>query len=183
VAEEEFRALEDAARLPGVPDAYQRLWVPHRLAYVKDSTQPTAEDCPFCLAPQLSDEEGLIVHRGALAFVLMNLFPYNTGHLLVCPYRHFADYDEATPEESAEIAALTQTAMKVTRAVSHNHGFNIGMNQGAVAGAGVAGHLHQHLVPRWAQDANFLPIIGQTKALPQFLEDTRRALVSGWPED
>src|SRR5699024_11648369 len=87
----------------GVPDAFQRLWTPHRLVYVQDTTQPDHDTCPFCRAPELSDEEALIVSRGTHAFVLLNLFPYNSGHLLVCPYRHIGTYDQATPEEVAEI--------------------------------------------------------------------------------
>ena len=119
--------------------------------------------------------------RGKTAYVLLNLFPYNSGHLLVCPYRHISTYDLATDEEVAEIGALTQTAMRVLREVSRCDGFNIGMNQGAVAGAGVDGHLHQHVVPRWATDANFFPIIARTKALPQLLGEVREAVANAWP--
>lgn len=174
--------VEQAAHLAGVPDGFQRLWTPHRLVYVKDNTQPDEHSCPFCAAPGLSDEEALIVARGEHAYVLLNLFPYNTGHLLVCPYRHIPTYDLATPEEVAEIGSLTQTAMRVIKQVSNNDGFNLGMNQGEVAGAGIAGHLHQHIVPRWAQDSNFFPIIAQTKALPILLGQTRQELADAWPE-
>jgi ATP adenylyltransferase len=142
--------------------------------------QDHAKACPFCTAPTLDDEEGLIVWRGQLAFVVMNAFPYNPGHLLICPYRHFGDYTQATTSEVAEIAELTRQAMRVTREVSNPDGFNLGMNQGRVAGAGVAEHLHQHVVPRWAGDANFFPIIGQTKAIPQLLGDTRARLAKAW---
>ena len=172
--------LSDLAHLAGVPDEFQRLWTPHRMVYIQQG-QPPADGCPFCIAPSLSDEEALIVARGEHAYALLNLFPYNSGHLLVCPYRHVAMYDEATTEEAAEIASMTQTAMRVIRAVSKNDGFNIGINQGAVAGAGIAAHLHQHVVPRWAQDANFLPIIAKTKALPQLLGDVRAAIAEAWP--
>ncbi len=160
--------VDDPSYLVGVPDEFQRLWTPHRMVYIQQA-DPGHEGCPFCVVPTLSDEDALIVARGEHAYALLNLFPYNSGHLLVCPYRHIALYDEATPEEVAEIGSLTQTAMRVIREVSHNDGFNIGMNQGAVAGAGIAAHLHQHIVPRWAQDANFFPIIARTKALPQLL--------------
>lgn len=173
--------IDDAAHLAGVPDEFQRLWTPHRMVYIEKGQQPEEHECPFCYAPSLSDEDGLIVARGEHAYVLLNLFPYNSGHLLVCPYRHIATYDQATPEEVAEIGALTQTAMRVIREVSHNHGFNIGMNQGEVAGAGIAAHLHQHIVPRWQHDANFLPIIAKTKALPQLLGDVRSSLAAAWP--
>lgn len=164
----------------GVPDGYERLWTPHRLAYVKDTTQPDGKTCPFCYAPGQSDEDTLIVKRGKHAYVLLNLYPYNTGHMLVCPYRHVANYDDATEEETAEIALLTQQAMRVARTVFNNDGFNLGMNQGAVAGAGVAAHLHQHVVPRWKQDANFFPIIAQTKALPELLSDVRERVARAW---
>ncbi|WP_394279421.1 HIT family protein [Microbacterium sp.] len=175
------RRLEDAASLGGVPDQFQRLWTPHRMAYIQAGPEPLAHDCPFCAAPGKSDEDGLIVARGETAFVLLNLYPYNSGHLMVCPYRHFATYDDATPEEVAEIGALTQIGMRVLRDVARCDGFNLGMNQGAVAGAGVAEHLHQHIVPRWATDANFFPIIAKTKALPQLLGEVRNAVQGAWP--
>jgi len=179
--EDSDAALIAASELPGVPDQFQRLWTPHRMAYIQAGPEPLVEECPFCAAPAASDEDALIVHRGTHAYVLLNLFPYNSGHLLVCPYRHIPTYDEATPEEVAEIGALTQTAMRVLRTVARCDGFNIGMNQGAVAGAGVAGHLHQHIVPRWATDANFFPIIARTKAIPQLLGDVRTAVADAWP--
>ena len=137
---------------------------------------------PFCAIPARDDEDGLVVARGTHAYVVLNLYPYNSGHLLVCPYRHVADYTELTEEEVAEVAALTRTAMTVVRAVSSPHGFNLGMNQGAVAGAGIAAHLHQHVVPRWEGDANFLPIVARTRALPQLLAQTRQLLADQWPE-
>jgi len=175
-------SLEDAARLVGVPDEYQRLWTPHRMAYISAGPDAHDDDCPFCAAPAMTDEQGLIVFRGELAYVVLNLFPYNTGHVLVCPYRHVAMYDETTSQEASEIATLTQQAMRVLRHVSGNEGFNIGMNQGKVAGAGVAGHLHQHIVPRWATDSNFLPIIAKTKAMPRLLGDVRVSLSNAWLE-
>ena len=173
--------LEAASELAGVPDQFQRLWTPHRMAYIKAGPEPLRDDCPFCAAPGKSDEDGLIVARGRTAYVLLNLFPYNSGHLLVCPYRHVASYDDATAEEVAEIGELSQIAMRTLRAVSRCDGFNLGMNQGHVAGAGVAAHLHQHIVPRWTSDANFFPIIAQTKALPQLLGEVREAIASAWP--
>ena len=169
---------EPAEDFGGVPDEFQRLWTPHRLVYIEHGTQPTK--CPFCAAPGMSDEESLIVRRGKHAFVLLNLYPYNSGHLLVCPYRHIATYDEATEAEVAEIGLLTQQAMETLRNVSGAHGFNIGMNQGEVAGAGIAAHLHQHVVPRWRNDSNFLPIIGKTKALPRLLGEVRSAVADAW---
>lgn len=167
----------------GAPDDMQRLWVPHRMVYVADHHQPDRSDCPFCAAPQRGDEDALIVARGRTAYALLNLFPYNNGHMMVCPYRHIAQYDEATPAEIAEIGELTQVAMRVAREVMNCDGFNIGMNQGEAAGAGIAAHLHQHVVPRWASDANFFPIVAKTKALPQLLGDVREAIAAAWPVD
>lgn len=172
--------LVGAAAFAAVPDEFQRLWTPHRMAYIQAGPEPLRDACPFCEAPQKSDDDALIVARGRTAYVLLNLFPYNSGHLLVCPYRHFSTYDEATTEEVAEIGALTQRGMTVLRSVSGCDGFNIGMNQGRVAGAGVDGHLHQHIVPRWASDANFFPIIAKTKALPQLLGDVRQVVADAW---
>ncbi len=173
--------LVAASDFAGVPDEFQRLWTPHRMAYINVGAEAMRAACPFCAAPGKSDEDGLIVHRGTSAYVLLNLFPYNSGHLLICPYRHVATYDQATAEEVAEIGALTQIGMRVLRRVSRCDGFNIGMNQGAVAGAGVDEHLHQHIVPRWASDANFFPIIAKTKALPQLLGEVRQAVADAWP--
>ncbi len=173
--------VEAASDFAAVPDSFQRLWTPHRLVYIQDGQQP--HDCPFCLAPSMDDEKALIVARGSHCYVLLNLYPYNTGHLLVCPYRHVALYDQATDEEVTEMASLTQTAMRVLGQVAHCDGFNIGMNQGRIAGAGIAEHLHQHIVPRWALDSNFFPIIAKTKALPQLLGDVRRDVAQAWPKD
>lgn len=151
------------------------------MAYIADTHQPEEHDCPFCHAASLDDEQALIVKRGEHAYVLLNLFPYNNGHLLVCPYRHVSSYDEATPEEINEIGSLTQQAMRVLRQEMGCQGFNIGMNQGAIAGAGIAAHLHQHIVPRWEADSNFFPIIAKTKALPQLLGEVRSKLATAWP--
>ena len=167
----------------GVPDAYQRTWVPHRMVYIDNADGHREGECAFCAAPRKSDEDGLIVHRGRLAFVLMNLYPYNSGHLLVCPYRHVDMYDKLDAGEVAEIGALTQRAMRVLLADGNVSGFNIGMNQGQVAGAGIAGHLHQHIVPRWRNDSNFMPIIARTKPMPQLLGDLRARLEAEWDRE
>ncbi|MDO5048400.1 MAG: HIT domain-containing protein [Actinomycetaceae bacterium] len=175
--------VESSFDFAGVPDPFQRLWTPHRMAYVEGGEKPRTHesaDCPFCHAPKVSDDQGLIVHRGEHAFVLMNLFPYNSGHLLICPYRHTSWYPDLTTAERDEISALTARAMKVLEKVVHAQGFNLGMNQGEVAGAGIAAHLHQHVVPRYGGDANFLPIIAQTKAVPQLIEDARTLLADNW---
>lgn len=174
---------ERGAAFAAVPDAFQRLWTPHRLVYIENGQQPEDDACPFCRAPEMGDEQALIVARGEHAYVLLNLFPYNSGHLLVCPYRHIATYDEASAEEVAEIGALTQTAMRVLTETAHCQGFNIGMNQGRIAGAGIAAHLHQHIVPRWALDSNFFPIIAGTKAVPRLLGEVRDEIARAWPSD
>lgn len=167
----------------GMPDGWQRLWAPHRMEYLKGANRPLAGnevECPFCRIPTLGDEEALIVARGRAAYVVMNLYPYNAGHLLVCANRHVADLTDLTTEERNEISELTSHAMKTLRKVSNPAGFNLGMNQGAISGAGVAEHIHQHVVPRWAGDANFMPIIGQTKTLPALLMTTRNEIAAAW---
>jgi ATP adenylyltransferase len=167
----------------GEPDDLDRLWTPHRMAYIRGENKPadaSAGECPFCRIPSLDDAAGLVVHRGERCFVVLNLYPYAPGHLMVCPYRHLADYTETTAAEAAEIAVLTKAAMRTLRAVSKAEGFNIGMNQGHIAGAGIAAHLHQHVVPRWPGDQNFMPIIGRTKTLPELLTDTRALLAGAW---
>lgn len=176
---------EQQDSLPGDNDGFERLWTPHRMVYIQSEKPEDHDDeaCPFCASPHRSDEDGLIVHRGEHCFVVMNLFPYNPGHLLVCPYRHVPLYIDLSDEETVEFTALTKAAIRTIQAVSSPHGFNLGMNQGAVAGAGVAAHLHQHVVPRWGGDSNFLPIVAQTKALPELLADTRSRLAAAWQEN
>lgn len=163
-----------------VPEAWDRLYTPHRMYYLREGKN--APDCPFCVAPDLPVDEGLVFARGELIFGVLNLYPYNSGHVMMCPYRHVADYTDLTDAEVLELAAMTQKGMRVLRQVSGAQGFNIGMNQGAISGAGIAGHLHQHLVPRWGGDTNFMPIIGETKVIPQLLEETRKLLAEAWEE-
>ena len=166
----------------GRPDAFQRMWTPHRMAYIRGADKPTDDEdaCPFCRIPTLSDEDGLIVARGHLTYVVLNLYPYNPGHLMVCPYRHVPLYTDLDADEVAEVGAFTQRAMRTLRAVSGAHGFNIGMNQGTIGGAGIADHLHQHVVPRWGGDTNFMPVVGSVKVLPQLLSETRDLLAHAW---
>jgi len=165
-------------------DAWDRLWTPHRMVYIKGEGRPThtdaGDDCPFCVIPSLGDGEGLIIARGELVYAVLNLYPYNSGHLMVCPYRHVPEFSDLTAAEIAEFGHFTQLAMRALRRASGAQGFNIGMNQGAVAGAGIAGHLHQHVVPRWAGDTNFMPVIAGVKTMPQLLEDTRDLIVAEW---
>jgi ATP adenylyltransferase len=166
-----------------MPDAWSRLWAPHRLDYLRGENRPleaSDQECPFCDIPTRSDEDALIVYRGTHAYVVMNLYPYNPGHLLICAFRHVADLTDLTVQEREEIFELTAHAMKTIRIVSNPEGFNLGMNQGAISGAGVAAHIHQHVVPRWSGDANFMPIIGKTKVLPQLLMITRSEIAAAW---
>ena len=170
----------------GEPDGLERLWTPHRMAYISGEDAPAEgyaqpSGCPFCRQPVAAEAESLVVARGELVYAVLNLYPYNPGHLLICPYRHVADYTDLTAPETVELAEMTRTSMRVIRSVSRPHGFNLGMNQGAVAGAGIAAHLHQHVVPRWGGDSNFISVIGRTKVLPQVLTDTRIMLAKAWP--
>jgi ATP adenylyltransferase len=167
----------------GMPDSWQRLWAPHRMSYLEGENRPLAGneiECPFCRIAALDDAEALIVARGKEAYVVMNLYPYNAGHLLVCTNRHVAELPELTESERNEVQSLTAHGMKVLRKVSNASGFNIGINQGDVSGAGIAGHFHQHIVPRWAGDANFMPTIGKTKVIPKLLQESREQLAAGW---
>ena len=168
------------------PDGLMRLWMPHRLAYIKGENKPadgSAAQCPFCEIPKMSDADGLIVARGGSVYAVLNLYPYNSGHLMVVPFRHVADYTDLTETETAELADFTMRSMTALRDASQAQGFNIGMNMGQVAGAGIAAHLHQHVVPRWGGDSNFMPVVGRTKVLPQLLADTRVILAAAWPAD
>ena len=162
----------------GVPDAWQRLWMPERMAYLRGEAKG---GCPFCEIPSMPDEKGLIVKRGETCYAVLNLFPYNPGHLMVVPYRHIAAYLDLTDEETAEYGEMTKQAVRALTAAAGPQGFNIGMNQGRVGGAGIAEHLHQHVVPRWGGDSNFFPVIARTKVMPQLLGDTRAMLAGAWP--
>ena len=168
----------------GLADAFARLYTPHRMAYIKGGgpTGVGEQDCPFCEIPGMSDTDGLVVARGQTAYVVLNLYPYNAGHLMVVPFRHVASYDDLEPAEAAEIATLTQRALRALRHATGAHGFNVGMNLGTVGGAGIAAHLHQHVVPRWGGDTNFMPVVGHTRVIPQLLPDTRDLLAQAWAE-
>lgn len=167
-------------------DAWERLYTPHRMPYLKGEGKPrhtnSGEECPFCVAPSLTGVDDLVFARGEYVFGVLNLYPYNSGHLMICPYRHVAMYPDLTEEEMLELGQFTQRAMCTLTAVSGAQGFNVGMNQGSIAGAGIAGHLHQHVVPRWGGDTNFMPIVGGTKVIPQLLADTRDLLIEGWTQ-
>lgn len=163
----------------GTPDGFRRLWTPHRLAYIKDAAEDSG--CPLCRIPSMDDESGLVVRRGRRIYAVLNLHPYNPGHLMVLPYRHVAELEELTSDESGELMATTQDALRALRKVAAPHAFNVGLNLGTVAGGSLADHLHQHVVPRWGGDANFMAVVGQTKVIPQLLTETRALLADAWP--
>jgi ATP adenylyltransferase len=161
-------------------DGLERLWTPHRMAYVRGA-EGGEDSCPFDTIPSVPDAESLVVARGEQVYAVLNLHPYNPGHLMVVPYRHVAELEDLTDAEAFELITFTQRAVRTIRAVSRPHGFNVGLNLGGVAGGSLADHLHLHVVPRWSGDANFMTVLSGTKVLPQLLEDTRQLLVDAWP--
>jgi len=160
-------------------EGFDRLWTPHRLAYIKPS-EPAEGGCPFCVMQALPVEESLVVARGDLCYAVLNLHPYNPGHLMVVPNRHVAELEELHGDEAAELMSMTQHAIHVLKEVSGPHAFNVGLNLGGVAGGSLADHLHQHVVPRWSGDVNFITVVSGTKVLPQLLADTRELLAQAW---
>jgi ATP adenylyltransferase len=157
--------------------ANHRIWAPWRLPYVKDASKDSESGCIFCTKPAEDDDErNLIVHRGDRCFVILNLFPYTNGHLMIAPYAHLATLPELDAESAAEMVTLAQRAMVVLDRAYEPNGYNAGLNQGRVAGAGYDGHIHFHVVPRWAGDTNYMPVLADTRVMPQSLEDSYRAL-------
>jgi ATP adenylyltransferase len=157
----------------------RQLWAPWRLEYIQSADEQ--DGCLFCTAPQGDDEDMLIVHRGRLAFVLLNKFPYASGHVLVAPYRHVGDFAELGEDEAIEIHRLGGQAMGALAQTFAPQGYNAGWNLGRIAGAGVVDHVHLHVVPRWAGDTNFMPVLADVKVIPEHLLETRRKLVAAWP--
>jgi ATP adenylyltransferase len=157
----------------------KQIWAPWRLEYVAAADEQ--EGCVFCLAAEGDDEEKLVVHRGELAFVLLNKFPYSSGHLMVAPVRHAGDFGALQPDEAAEIHALASAGIDALKDVYRPDGFNLGWNLGRVAGAGVVDHVHLHVVPRWSGDTNFMPVLADVKVLPEHLAESRRRLAEAWP--
>ncbi len=157
------------------------MWAPWRMSYVTRDPADRPE-CVFCAAPQSeSDADPYILRRGRTAYVIMNLYPYNNGHLMVVPYRHVPRLTDLPSDATAEMMDLTQEAQTVLQERMHPHGFNLGMNQGSAAGAGIEEHLHLHIVPRWVGDTNFMPAIGDTRVMPQHLDETYELLREGFP--
>jgi ATP adenylyltransferase len=160
------------AAAPLIPGGtHQRLWTPWRMRYVTGSTRENG--CVFCNRfSEEDDVEALILHRGTRAFVIMNLYPYNTGHVMIVPNGHIASPEDAEPETISEMAALRPPLLRALRRTLSPEGFNLGLNLGAVAGAGIAEHLHEHVVPRWQGDANFMPILASTTVMPEVIPVT-----------
>ena len=157
----------------------KQLWAPWRLEYIKQADEQPG--CVFCDASAGDDEERLVVHRGEHAFVLLNKFPYSSGHLMVAPYRHVGELAGLTDEEALEVHRLAVQSVAALGEVYGPEGHNLGWNLGRVAGAGVVDHIHLHVVPRWAGDTNFMPVLADVKVLPEHLIETRRRLVEAWP--
>ncbi len=171
----------------GDPDHLQRLWTPHRMSYIaeapmKKGSGSSMSSQPFTDIPTMPDEDGLVVARGDQVYAVLNLYPYNPGHLMVVPYRRVSELEDLTDDESAELMSFTQQAIRVIKAVSSPHGFNVGLNLGHSAGGSLAEHLHMHVVPRWGGDANFITIIGGSKIIPQLLRETRELLATEWAD-
>lgn len=175
----------------GEPDGLVRLWAPYRMNYI--TTRPDGssiddaaraetkrDNDPFVDAPRHSDEESLIVARGETVYCILNLYPYNAGHMMVIPYRKVADLEDLTEAESHEMMAFAQEAVRTVKRVSNPDGVNVGFNLGKGSGGSVGSHLHMHIVPRWSGDANFMTVLGGTKVLPQLLSQTRQLLADAW---
>ena len=158
--------------------AARQLWAPWRLEYVQAADEDAG--CVFCRAADADDEHALVVHRGDRAFVLLNKYPYASGHLMVAPFRHEADFGRLTGDEALEIHRLASAGLAALTATMRPQGYNLGWNLGRIAGAGVVDHVHLHVVPRWAGDTNFMPVLADVKVMPEALVETRRKLAVAW---
>jgi ATP adenylyltransferase len=156
----------------------KQLWAPWRLEYIQAADEDAG--CVFCRALAEDDEEALVVARGEVAFVLLNKFPYSSGHLMVAPLRHVGEFSELEDGEVLELHALARSGMAALGTVYGPHGFNVGWNLGRVAGAGVVDHVHLHVVPRWGGDTNFMPVLADVKVMPEHLAETRAQLAAAW---
>jgi ATP adenylyltransferase len=157
----------------------ERLWAPWRLEYIASADDQTG--CVFCAAIEGDDEEKLVVSRGRRAIVLLNRFPYASGHLMVAPHRHVGEFGELEDEEIVEIHRLASAAIGALAQTYGPQGYNLGWNLGRIAGAGIVDHIHLHVVPRWAGDTNFMPVLADVKVMPEYLAETRRKLAEVWP--
>jgi ATP adenylyltransferase len=157
----------------------KQIWAPWRLEYIQTADEQAG--CLFCRAAERDDEAGLVVHRGRHAFVLLNRFPYSSGHFMVAPYRHVGEFGDLDDEEALEVHRLASHGLGALSAVYQPQGYNLGWNLGRIAGAGVVDHVHLHAVPRWAGDTNFMPVLADVKVLPEHLSESRRRLADAWP--
>jgi ATP adenylyltransferase len=155
------------------------LWAPWRLEYIEQADEQ--EGCVFCRAAGGDDQDALVVHRGTVAFVLLNKFPYSSGHLMIAPLRHVGDFRELTDEEALEIHRLGERGIAALAQTHSPQGYNLGWNLGRIAGAGIVDHVHLHVVPRWAGDTNFMPVLADVKVMPEHLAATRAKLAAAWP--
>jgi ATP adenylyltransferase len=161
----------------------ERIWAPWRLEYVKDASKDNESECIFCAGLEDGperDAENLIVKRGERCFVILNKYPYTNGHLMVAPYEHIAGLQDLDDETMGEMMSLAQRGIAALEASYAPHGYNVGFNQGRVAGAGVEHHIHMHVVPRWGGDTNFMPVLGDTRVMNQTLEDSYATLKGAW---
>lgn len=159
----------------------EQLWAPWRLEYIQTADEQPG--CVFCRAASADDETGLVVHRGERAFVLLNKYPYASGHLMVAPYRHVGELGGVSDAEALELHRLVTTAVAVLAQTMRPQGYNLGWNLGRIAGAGVVDHVHEHVVPRWAGDTNFMPVLADVKVMPEHLDETRRRLAAAWASE
>jgi ATP adenylyltransferase len=157
----------------------ERLWAPWRLEYIASADDQPG--CVFCAAVEGEDEEKLVVHRGTRTIALLNKFPYSSGHLMVAPQRHVGEFGELEDDEVVEIHRLASAGIDALAETYRPQGYNLGWNLGRVAGAGVLDHVHLHVVPRWAGDTNFMPVLADVKVMPEHLAETRRRLAEAWP--
>jgi ATP adenylyltransferase len=158
----------------------KELWAPWRLEYIKSADEDAG--CVFCAAVEGDDEDRLVVKRGVKAIVLLNKFPYSSGHFMVAPSRHLGEYGGLDEDEVLELHALAAAGMRALAGLYAPQGYNLGWNLGRVAGAGIVDHVHLHVVPRWGGDTNFMPVLADVKVLPEHLADTRARLSAGWPD-
>ncbi len=156
------------------------LWAPWRMEYIAQAAEESG--CVFCLAAGAGDEDGLVVHRGERAFVLLNKFPYSSGHLMAASYRHVGEFADLEDDEVLELHRLAERGMAALAEVYAPQGYNLGWNLGRIAGAGILDHVHLHVVPRWAGDTNFMPVLADVKVIPEHIAETRRRLADAWPQ-
>jgi ATP adenylyltransferase len=156
----------------------KQLWAPWRLEYIKSADEQSG--CLFCAAAA-GDEDTLVIHRGTQAIALLNKFPYSSGHFMVAPARHVGEFGDLEDAEVLELHRLASAGMGALAATYSPQGYNVGWNLGRIAGAGVVDHVHLHVVPRWAGDTNFMPVLADVKVIPEHLEETRRRLEEAWP--